>query len=63
MVEVKHLIVKTPKQRKKYRVLHDHDLSPPVTDKQIVAALKHQFDLLSFTVEDGVGTALVQRKR
>lgn len=62
MVVVKHVIVKVPKQKKKYLVLHDHDLSPPVEDTQIVAALKHQFDLLSFTVENGVGTALVHKK-
>ena len=63
MVEVKHIIVKVPKQRKKFLVLHDHDLSPPVKDKQIVAALKHQFDLLSFTIENGGGTALVRKKK
>jgi len=61
MVEVKHIIVKVPKQKKKFLILHDHDLSPPVKDTQIVAALKHQFDLLSFMVEDGVGTALVRK--
>lgn len=63
MVVVKHIIVKVPQQKKKYRILHDHDLSPPVEDTQIIAALRQQFDLLSFTIENGVGTALVQKNK
>ena len=63
MVTVKKVIVKIPKQsrggKKKYRILHDREITPPVEDTQILAALKQQYDVLSFVIENGVATALV----
>ena len=63
MVTVKKVIVKVPKQpkggKKKYRILHDQEITPPVEDTQILAALKQQYDVLSFVIENGVATALV----
>ena len=63
MVTVKKVIVKVPTQpkggKRKYRILHDQAITPPVNDKQILAALKQQYDVLSFVIENGVATALV----
>jgi hypothetical protein len=62
-MKVTKVIVKVPKQgRKKYRVLHDKDITPPCDSAQILAALKQQYEVLSFVIEDGVATSLVQRK-
>ena len=57
-MKIKHVIVKTG-NKKKYRILHDQKIAPPVEDHQILAALKQQYDVLSFIIEDGVATALV----
>jgi len=63
MITVNHIIVKTTKNgKKKYHVLHDLPLTPPRQSDQMIVALKQQFDLLSFTVEDGKATALVGKK-
>jgi hypothetical protein len=67
MVTVKKVIVKVPTQpkggkKKKYRILHDQEITPPVEDTQILAALKQQYDVLSFVIENGVATALVGKK-
>jgi hypothetical protein len=59
-MKVTKVIVKT-KTKKKYRVLHDKEITPPRTSKQILAALKQQFDVLSFVIENGVATALVEK--
>jgi hypothetical protein len=61
-MKVKHVIVKTLKKGKKYKILHDREITPPVSDKQILAALKQQYDVLSFVTEDGTATALVGKK-
>jgi len=67
MVEVNHVVVQAPQQpkkgKKRYRVLHDNQITPPRDSKQIMAAIKQQYDLLSFTIEDGKATALVQKKK
>jgi len=58
-----HVIVKAPRQgKKKDRVLHDQDIVPPCSDKQIMAALKQQYEVLSFVIENGTATALVGKK-
>jgi hypothetical protein len=62
-MKVNKVIVKaTRKGKKKHVVIHDQKITPPVQDKQILAALKQQFEVLSFVIEDGVATALVERK-
>ena len=58
-MKVTKVVVKVPKQGKKYRILHDQEITPPRDSDQILAALKHQYDVLSFTIENGVATALV----
>jgi hypothetical protein len=57
-MKVTKVIVKTGK-KKKFITLHDKEISPPVTSDQILAALKQQYDVLSFTIENGKATALV----
>ena len=57
-MKVNEVIVKTG-NKKKYKILHDKEIMPPVEDHQILAALKQQYDVLSFIIEDGVATALV----
>jgi hypothetical protein len=62
-MKVNHVIVAAPRKgKKKHLIIHDQKVAPPVQDKQILAALKQQYDVLSLTVEEGVATALVQRK-
>lgn len=61
-MKVTKVIVKVPKQKKKYKILHDQDITPPVEGKQILAALKQQYDVLNFTIENGVATVLVGKK-
>jgi hypothetical protein len=67
MVTIRKVIVKIPKQskvgKKKYRILHDQEINPPCEDTQILAALKQQYDVLSYIIEDGVATALVGKKK
>lgn len=58
-MKVNKVIVKVPKQRKKFRILHDQEITPPRDSDQILAALKQQYDVLSFTIENGTATALV----
>lgn len=65
-MKVTKVIVKVPKQSrggKKYRILHDQKITPPVEGEQILAALKHQYDVSGFTVENGVATAFVGKKK
>ena len=57
-MKVTHVKVQTT-GKKKYKILHDQAITPPRTDKQLIAALKQQYDLLSFTVENGKATAIV----
>jgi hypothetical protein len=57
-MKVTKVIVKT-KTKKKYRVLYDMEITPPRTSDQILAALNQQYDVLSFTIENGKATALV----
>ncbi len=57
-MKITHVKVQTNGKRK-YRVLHDQKIAPSVTDKQLIAALKQQYDLVSFTVENGNATAIV----
>ena len=65
-MKVTKVVVKVPKQpksgKKKYRILHDKEITPPRDSDQILAALKHQYDVLSFTIENGTATALVGKK-
>jgi hypothetical protein len=58
-MKVNKVVVKVPRQGKKYRVLHDQEIIPPRTSDQILAALKQQYDVLSFVIENGTATALV----
>ncbi len=57
-MKVNKVVVKATKG-KKYQILHNQEITPPREDKQILAALKQQYDVLSFTIENGVATALV----
>ena len=61
MTTINRVIVKTP-TKKKHRILHDKEITPPRTADQILAALKQQFDVISFVSENGVATALVGKK-
>ena len=61
-MKVNKVIVKVPKQGKKYLVLHDQEITPPRDSDQILAALKQQYDVLSFTIENSTATALVGKK-
>jgi hypothetical protein len=65
-MKVTKVIVKAPRKpkkgKRKYSILHDQEITPPVTSNQILAALKQQYDVLSFTIENGVATALVGKK-
>ncbi len=61
-MRVNKVIVKAGK-KKKYAILHDRDITPPISSDQLLTTLKHQFDVLSFTVEDGVATAIVGKKQ
>ena len=61
-MKITKVVVKVPKQKKKYKILHDRDIAPPVEGHQILAALKQQYDVLSFTIENNVATALVGKK-
>ncbi len=58
LMKVNKVVVKSTKG-KKYKILHDQEITPPREDKQILAALKQQYDVLSFTIENGVANALV----
>jgi hypothetical protein len=62
-MKITKVIVKVPKQgRKKYKILHDQNIAPPVEGHQILAALKQQYDVLSFRIENNTATALVGKK-
>jgi len=60
-MKINKVIVKT-KGKKKFKTLHDREITPPVTGDQILAALKQQYDVLSFRVENGTATAMVGKK-
>jgi hypothetical protein len=57
-MKVTKVIVKTGK-KKKFTTLHDQEITPPRTSDQILAALKQQYDVLSFKIENGTATAFV----
>jgi hypothetical protein len=62
-MKVTKVVVKAPRQgKKKHRILHDQDITPPVSDKQILAALKQQYDVISLTIDNGTATAFVGKK-
>ncbi len=65
-MKVNKVIVKAPKRSKsgkrKFTIIHDQEITPPRTGDQILAALKHQYEVLSFTIENGTATALVGKK-
>jgi hypothetical protein len=59
-MKVTKVIVKAPRKgKKKHATLHDQKIAPPCTSDQILAALQQQYDVLSFTIENGVATAFV----
>lgn len=62
-MKVTKVVVKAPKKSKagkrKFTIIHDKDITPPRDSDQILAALKQQYDVLSFTIENGMATALV----
>ena len=64
MTMVNHVVVKLANEvgKKKRRILHDSPITPACADKQIIAALKQSYELLSFKIEGHKGTALVERK-
>ncbi len=59
-MKVNKVVVKVTKG-KKYQILHDQEITPPRTSDQILAALKQQYDVLSFVTENGTATALVRK--
>lgn len=63
MTTVNHVIVKARKKgKKKPLIVHDQKIAPAVNDKQILAALKQHYDVISLTIEDGVATAWIGKK-
>lgn len=60
-MKVTKVIIKTS-EKKKYIILHDREITPPRTSAQILTALKQQYDVFSFIIENGVATALVEKK-
>jgi hypothetical protein len=60
-MKINKVIVKTP-TKKKHRILHDQEITPPRTAEQILAALKQQFEVFSFVIDNGVATVLVGKK-
>lgn len=58
MTTLNHVIVKAP-ERHRYRLIHDQKIAPPCSDKQILAALQQQYDVLIFDVDDDKLTAIV----
>jgi len=67
MTTVNKVIIKVLKcskgsKKRKYEILYDQKINPPVFDKQILAALKQQYDVLSLVIENGVAIALVDKK-
>lgn len=66
-MKVTKVIVKAPKRshkagKRKFTIIHDQEITPPRTGDQILAALKQQYEVLSFTIENGMATALVGKK-
>lgn len=65
-MKINKVIVKAPKKsrkgKKRFAILHDQKITPPRSDKQILAALKHQYEVLSFVTENGTATAFVGKK-
>lgn len=66
-MKVNKVIVKAPKRsrkagKRKFTIIHDREITPPVEDHQILAAIKQQYEVLSFIIENGTATALVGKK-
>ena len=62
-MKVNKVIVRVSnKGKRKYQILHDQEITPPRTGDQILSALKQQYDVLSFDIENGTATALVGKK-
>ena len=66
-MKVTKVIVKAPKRsrkatKKRWNILHDQEITPPRTGDQILAALKQQYEVLGFTIENGTATAIVGKK-
>jgi hypothetical protein len=65
MTTVNKVIVRTTRKNRRGKTvvydLHNQEIKPPCEDSQILAALKQQYDVLSFVTEDGVATAKVQK--
>jgi len=63
-MKVTKVIVKVPKhsRKRKFTIIHDQEITPPVEDHQILVALKQQYEVLSFTIENGMATAIVGKK-
>ncbi len=67
-MKVTKVVVKASKRsrkagKRKFTIIHDQEITPPVEDRQILAALKHQYEVLSFTIENGTATAIVGKKK
>lgn len=61
-MKISKVIVKIRTGKNKYELLHDQEITPPVTIKQIEAALRQKYTVLCCVVDGEVASVTVMEK-